>query len=140
MERLMSGIDTEKLSEELRQFEEEKEKIRMLVGQVGGRGALRREKFITRFFTVLMLLLFMLDVSRHFLGLNIPFPPLFSIEVAVMLVSVKIIWMVHNQTRVEHFQFWILNSLEFRINDISKSIRKLNDKLDALSKEDRVAT
>ena len=56
-----------------------------------------------------------------------PLPPLFSIELGVLLVSVKIIWMIHKQGRVEHFQFWILNSIEFRLNEITKSVRRLED-------------
>jgi hypothetical protein len=56
-----------------------------------------------------------------------PLPPLFSIELGVLLVSVKIIWMIHKQARVEHFQFWILNSIEFRLNEITKSVRRLED-------------
>ncbi|MFC1504857.1 hypothetical protein ACFL6D_05520 [Spirochaetota bacterium] len=44
-------------------------------------------------------------------------------------MSIKIIWMLHKQTKVEHFQFWILNSIEFRINDISKQIQDLKSKI-----------
>jgi len=125
----MSELDTKQLTEELRQFKEEKEKIRKLVGQIGGKSLLKREKYVTRFFVILIVVLFGLDVCRHFMHMNIPLPPLFSLEVAVMLVSVKLIWMVHSQTKVEHFQFWILNSIEYRLNDMSKDIKKIQDDL-----------
>jgi hypothetical protein len=46
-----------------------------------------------------------------------------------LMVSLKIIWMMHKQSKVEHFQFWILNSIDFRLNDISKEIRQLRDRL-----------
>ena len=42
---------------------------------------------------------------------------------------IKIIWMISKQTRVEHFQFWILNSIEFQINLMSKKIRDIEDRV-----------
>ena len=125
----MSELDTKQLTEELRQFKEEKEKIRKLVGQIGGKSFLKREKYVTSFFVVLIVVLFCFDICRHFLHMNISLPPLFSLEIAVMLVLVKLIWMVHSQTKVEHFQFWILNSIEYRLNDMSKDIKKIQDDL-----------
>jgi len=125
----MTDQEMEQLKEELRHFEAEKEKIRQLVGQIGGASDVKREKVVTGLFVVVLMLLFVLDVCRHFIGMNLPFPPLFSLEIGVMLVSVKIIWMVHNQTRVEHFQFWILNSIEFRVNDIAKAVRRIQEHL-----------
>jgi len=115
------------LTEELRQFQEEKEKIRSIVGQIGGKSSPKRDKVITTVFIILLLLLFAADVSRHILGISVPLPPLFSIEVGVLLVSIKIIWMIHNQTRVEHFQFWILNSIEFRIDQMSNRLRNIEN-------------
>jgi hypothetical protein len=48
---------------------------------------------------------------------------------AVLLVSVKIVWMIHKGTKLEHFQFWVLSSIEFRLNDLSKHIREIEKKL-----------
>ena len=70
-----------------------------------------------------------LDALRHVVGIPIPLPPLFSIELGILLVSVKIIWMIHKQTKVEHFQFWILNTIEFRLNEISKKISAIEKHL-----------
>lgn len=124
----MGGPDTESLQEELRQFCEEKEKIRELVGQVGGVGSRRRDKALNIGFLIAIAILFLADVFRHVLNINIPLPPLFSIELGVLLVSVKIIWMIHKQARVEHFQFWILNSIEYRLNEIARAVRQLEDR------------
>ena len=66
-----------------------------------------------------------LDIARHCFHFQVPLPEMFSLEIAILLVSVKIIWMIHIQTKVEHFQFWILNSIEFRLNDIAKRIRTI---------------
>jgi len=119
----------EDLTEELKQFQTEKEKIRRIVGQIGGKNSPRRDRAVTTAFVVLLLLLFIVDISRHLLGISVPLPPLFSVEIGVLLVSIKIIWMIHSQTRVEHFQFWILNSIEFRLEQMSNRLRTLEHRL-----------
>jgi len=117
------------MTEELKQFQVEQEKIRRIVGQIGGKGSPKQEKIVTITFATLLVLLFMADAARHVLGIAIPLPPLFSLEVGVLMVSIKIIWMIHKQTRVEHFQFWILNSIEFRIDQISKRLHDLEKQI-----------
>jgi len=123
----MTPTDTAVLQEELEQFREEKEKIRALVGQIGGIASSRRDRVLNVAFLAAIAFLLLADIFRHLLGVDMPLPPLFSIELGVLLVSVKIIWMIHKQARVEHFQFWILNSIEFRLNEITKSVRRLED-------------
>lgn len=125
----MAQSDTANLMEELEQFRQEKEKIRQLVGQIGGKAANKRDKVINIAFIVAIVTLLALDVLRHLLGILVPLPPLFSIELSVLLVSIKIIWMIHKQAKVEHFQFWILNSIEFRLNDVSKRMRQIDQRL-----------
>jgi hypothetical protein len=49
-------------------------------------------------------------------------------ELVLLLVSLKIIWMIHRQTKVDHFQFWVLNSIEFQINMMSKRLRELEER------------
>jgi hypothetical protein len=78
-----------------------------------------------------MVILFCLDLLRHLFHIELPLPQMFSVELAVLLVSIKIIWMIHKGTKVEHFQFWVLNSIEFRLNDVSKHIREIEKKLSA---------
>ena len=74
--------------------------------------------------------MFLGDIGRHVFHLHVPLPTMFSIEIGVLLVSLKIIWMMHKQTKVEHFQFWVLNSIEFRLNDLAKRISKIDEKID----------
>ncbi|MCK4510594.1 hypothetical protein KAW64_02595 [bacterium] len=123
----MTPTDTAVLQEELEQFRQEKEKIRALVGQIGGIASSKRDRVLNVVFLAAIVFLLLADILRHLLGVDMPLPPLFSIELGVLLVSVKIIWMIHKQARVEHFQFWILNSIEFRLNEITKSVRRLED-------------
>lgn len=125
----MEDRDTSSLEEELEQFRAEKEKIRELVGRIGGVTSNRRDRVLNAVFIVAIAFLVLIDVFRHVLGFSIPLPPLVSLELGVLLVSVKIIWMIHKQSRVEHFQFWILNSIEFRLNEVSRRIRDIEERL-----------
>ena len=122
----MEHSDSISLKEELEQYKKEKEKIRNIVGQIGGTQTAKRDRFITIVFIIFIVILFFADILRHVLHINIPLPTLFSIELGILLVSIKIIWMMHKQAKVEHFQFWILNSIEFRLNDLSKQVRNFN--------------
>jgi hypothetical protein len=121
----MEELDPIKLKAELDQFKKEKEKIRQLMGQIGGKHAERNDRRANVFFICAISLLALNDMLHHVGGFHTPIPSLFSLEIAVLLVSVKIIWMMHKSNKVEHFQFWILNSIEFRLNDVSKQLRNL---------------
>ena len=132
---MISEVDskkyTEALMDELNHFREEKEKVRQLVGQIGGKKASKRDKFINRTFIVCLVGLFVIDIIIILFKLDISLITTeFTIILALLMVSLKIIWMVHKQAKIEHFQFWILNSIEYRLNDISKRIKKIEKKLD----------
>jgi hypothetical protein len=125
----MNEDEIKVLQEELDHFQQEKDKIRAIIGTIGGKSRARKDRFLNIFFITLIVILFALDTLRHLLHFNIPLPPLFSIEIGLMLVSIKIIWMIHKQMKVEHFQFWILNTIEFRINEIHRRLTELEKKL-----------
>ena len=122
----MGEGDTKHLQEELEQVHREKEQIRALLGQIGGARSAKRDTLINIAFVVAVLALLLLDVLRHLLKLSVPLPAMFSLELGVLLVSIKIIWMIHRQSKVEHFQFWILSSIEFRLNDLAKQTREMD--------------
>ncbi len=124
----MSHEETERLREELEQYKQEKEQIRMLLGQIGGKRGSKKEQLVDIIMVGAVVILFVLDLFGQIFNYHI-LPQLFSLELAIMLVSLKIIWMMYRQSKVEHFQFWILNSIEFRLNDLSKDIQGLKKKL-----------
>lgn len=130
MELDRKAVDTKALQSELEQYRMEKEKIRDLVGQIGGAVGNTKDKALNVVFIVAIFALMMVDVLRHFLHVPIPLPPILSLEFGILLVSVKIIWMIYKQTKVEHFQFWILNSIEFRLNEVSKKLRAIEKTLE----------
>ena len=121
----MEELDPIRLKEELDQFKKEKEKIRKLMGQIGGKHVQKQDRNINIGFIVAIALIALNDLLHHLFGIPTPIPSLLSLEIAVLLVSVKIIWMMHKSTKVEHFQFWILNSIEFRLNDLAKQLGRL---------------
>ncbi len=129
MAEIEMAPDTQALQDELEQFRKEKEQIKRLVGQIGGAKSNRRDEVFNVIFMALIFAMFVVDVLRHVFHIDVPLPPLFSLELGVLLVSVKIIWMIHKQTKVEHFQFWILNSIEFRLNELGRRLRSIEDSL-----------
>jgi len=109
----------DELIEEIEEFEREREQIKEVLGRIGGRRSSRRDNLITIGFLMFIVGLFAVEISTDFL------PRLISLEVGVLMVSIKIIFMIHSQQKVNHFQFWILNSIEYRMNDMSKRVRKM---------------
>ncbi len=104
----------EELRREIEEFNREKERIKMLIGSIGGESYSRRDNIINIAFIVIILSLFVLEITTHWLPENI------SLEVSVLLVSIKIVWMIHSQHKYNHFVFWILNTIEFRVNEVGR--------------------
>ena len=117
----MDELDT--LRTELEHYRNEKERIRDVIGQIGGKSRKKHNKIVNIVFLVLVIGFFVFDVLRHVLSLQWDFlPPSLLLEITVLLVSVKIVWMIHTQGKIDHFQFWVLNSIEFQLNMISRRI------------------
>jgi len=121
--------EAEILRKELDHYRSEKDRIRKVIGQIGGATSKRQDRVINIIFLVVVLSLFILDIFREVTGFALPTIPRFlSIELALLLVSLKIIWMIHRQSKVDHFQFWVLNSIEFQINMMSKRLKDLEER------------
>ena len=50
---------------------------------------------------------------------------LLMVELTTVMLSIKIIYMIHVQMRVNHFKFWILSAIEWRINEVMAEIKQL---------------
>jgi hypothetical protein len=124
--------ETKILREELEHYKSEKERVRKILGQVGGKSSKKKDTAVNILFLTLVIGLFSFDIIREVFDLSFfGITPFISIEIAILLISIKIIWMINRQQKVDHFQFWILNSIEFQINLISKRIRELETTLGA---------
>ncbi|RKX90976.1 MAG: hypothetical protein DRP84_12315 [Spirochaetes bacterium] len=111
------------LLEEIESFREEKERIKRLIGSIGGKNFVKKDKLLNFILLGVVLLLFVLEVTTNWL------PAYISLEMAVLLVSIKIVWLINNISKMDHFQFWILNSIEFRLNSLTNKLNEIDKKL-----------
>jgi hypothetical protein len=113
------------LIQELDDFKKEKERVKKILGSLGGTKIARRDKIINMAFAVVVLGFFILELTTHFL------PSFVSLEVGLLFLSIKIIWMMNSAHKVNHFQFWILNSIEYKVNQIDRKVinieKRMND-------------
>jgi hypothetical protein len=123
--------ETDLLQKELEGFKAEQERVRALVGRIGGRTSLRQDMVLNVAFLLVVLTVFLFDVLRGIFGITVPGLPLALMEeAALLLISLKIIWMIHKQTKIDHFQFWILTSIEFQLTEVAKRVKELEAKIE----------
>jgi hypothetical protein len=106
------------LKKELEHFQQEKERVRTIIGQIGG-----VPKFRTKLFNAIFIVVIIISVVISIVGgekLR-----LLMIELATVTLSLKIIYLIHCQMRINHFKFWILSSIEWRLTEMRKDIKKL---------------
>ncbi len=108
----------EELEHELRSFEKERENIRRIIGKLGGAPS-NKARLINVIFVVLVLAVFGMSIVW---GGRMRF---FMMEVGILLLSIKLIFFLESHMRLNHFQFWILSSLEWRLDKIDRQIRTL---------------
>jgi hypothetical protein len=114
--------ELEDLKKELESFQQEKEKVRAIIGQIGGVPKFRT-KLMNAIFIVILAISVILSVI---LGEKWQ---MIMIELATVTLSLKIIYLIHCQVKVNHFKFWILSSIEWRLNDVKKQIVQLRKEI-----------
>ena len=109
--------ELEDLKKELEHFQQEKERVRAIIGKIGG-----VPKFRTKLINTLFIVIIVVSVAVSiFSGEKLR---LLMIELATITLSIKIIYLIHCQMRVNHFEFWILSSLEWRLTEMMKHIKE----------------
>jgi hypothetical protein len=106
----------DELRKEIESFKMEKERVRMIVGRIGG-----MPSFNTKLANVIFGVAIVTCLVLSFVYEGVV--QLFTIEFAVTAVSIKLMFLIHKQARVSHFQLWILSSLEWRLDQMMKEIR-----------------
>ena len=109
--------EIEDLKQELEHFQQEKERVRAIIGKIGG-----APKFRTKFINAVFIIVIVASVVISVVGgekLR-----LLMIELATVTLSLKIIYLIHCQMRINHFEFWILSSIEWRLTEIKKHLKK----------------
>lgn len=114
----MREREEEILKEDIEGFLKEKERIKKIIGRIGGKNTLKT-RAANLFWTVVVIAIFIFSIFMH------NTLRLIMIEVGVLLVSLKIIYYFRRQARVNHFQFWILSSIEWRVNELSKKLDEM---------------
>ena len=106
------------LKEELEKFKLEKERVRAIVGKIGGVPAVQM-KIINIIFTVSIAAFLFVSVVG---GEKIR--PL-MMELTIVALSIKIVFLIHLQSKVNHFQLWVMSAIEWRMNEMMKTVRTL---------------
>ncbi len=52
-----------------------------------------------------------------------------SLEIGLLLLSIKIGYFIYNEARINHYEFWILRSIESRLNTLLEEVRENRDAL-----------
>ena len=99
-------------------FQSEKDRLKGIVGEIGGKNN-AQHKIVSLIFAILIIVLLVLGVALQKISLFL------TLEIVVLLGIFKVLWMFYEVQRSIHFQFWLLNSLEFRINDVDKRMKKI---------------
>ncbi len=112
------GEDHEaQLEEEVKNYLQEKERVRRVLGRVGGNPG-KKER--------IMNILFLIIVAAVFIvGLIFPEQHILTLEVAILLVSLKLALILRQNAKMNHFQFWMLSTIEWRIGELAKDLSKL---------------
>lgn len=112
----------ENLLQELEAFQKEKEKIQKIIGKIGGKNDTQNKRVNFLLISMIVVLLFMGGVLRK-ISLEV------SIYFAILLGIAKIIWLIYEMKKTNHFQYWILNSIEVRVNEMNVKLRNIEKKL-----------
>ena len=120
MEEIYENLEDEinDLKRELEHFQQEKERVRAIIGKIGG-----VPQFRTKLINTIFIIIIVASVAVSIVGGSEL--RLLMIELATVTLSVKIIYLIHCQNRINHFKFWILSSIEWRINEMMAHVKRL---------------
>lgn len=108
------------LKQELEHFQQEKERVRAIVGKIGG-----VPTFNTKLANWIFIVVIVITLAISIIGGKRY--QLLMIEIATVALSAKIIYMIHCQMKINHFKLWMLSSIEWRLNEMMKHVRKSKD-------------
>ena len=108
------------LKVELEHFEQEKERVRAIIGRIGGVPEFRT-KVINIIFFIVLIVAGVVSIFKDDLRL-------LMVELTTIMLSVKIMYMIHVQAKVNHFKFWILSAIELRVIEMMTLLKDLKRK------------
>lgn len=108
------------LTEEFKRYESERADLQKLIGKTKALGDNRIHRVVNYLLFIAAGLLFVLQLTIR------PFEGTLSLEIGIFLVSIKLILMIDSAARFNHFQFWILHSIEQRMNYIAERLDEMD--------------
>ncbi len=114
----MNEGNYQELKAQLEEYKLEKERVRKIVGQIGSRKGSKYHKVVNQLLLLIILLVFILGAIFNTISYTL------ALQVATFFAALKAIWLIHEQQKINHFQFWILSSLELKVNEIEKKLSK----------------
>lgn len=116
-------MDKEEIEREIDEFLEHREEIKKIIGNIGGKPT-KNVKFINTIFFILLILSFTIPIFVESI------PHIVALDLGLLLISIKIIYSLMQQARVNHYQFWILATLEWRLHDLTSDIKNIRNNLE----------
>ncbi len=104
------------LKQELERFQQEKDRVRAIIGKIGG-----VPKFHSKLINIIFIIVIVVSVVVSIVSGEKW--RLLMIEFATVALSAKILYMIHCQMRVNHFKFWILSSIEWQLIELRKQMK-----------------
>jgi len=105
------------LRHEIERFKKEKERVRAIVGRIGGVPNYHRRAIN---YAIVILIVVCLAISLY---THDDIVRLAMVEMAIAILSLKLIYLINGQMRVNHFQLWVLTSLEWRMVEMLKELK-----------------
>ncbi|MFA5553290.1 MAG: hypothetical protein WDA68_01865 [Phycisphaerae bacterium] len=115
--------EIEDLRKELEHFQKEKDRVRTIIGQIGG-----MPKFRTKIMNILFIVVLATSVS-----LSIVVTDKWRwvmVEIATVTLSLKILYLIHCEMKMNHFQFWMLSSIEWRLTEMKRQLLAIASKFE----------
>ena len=106
------------LKEELEKFKKEKERVRAIVGKIGGVPALQT-RLINIIFSASIVIFLIISAL-------IPAQRPLMMELTIVALSIKIVFLIHLQSKVNHFQLWVMSAIEWRMNEMMRIVREIH--------------
>ncbi len=104
------------------ELQKEAQDIAPTIASWGGKSTLKRRVITSLFFAAIVICFTIGIFSSGVFGKS-------SLEIGLLLLSIKIGYFIYNEARINHYEFLVLQSIESRLNTLLEEVRKNGDEL-----------
>jgi hypothetical protein len=124
MNILEENLNEKEVKEEVEQYKKEKEKIRKILDSISStKNGILNKVMDYGFILLLILLVFV----RFVFGI---IDNILSLELGLLLLSIKIIWLIKIQSNYNHFIFMIMHTLDHHQMKILEELKEIEKKME----------